>query len=107
MFETKFVVGTKNQLVLRDISGSLLTRYTHEKPVNCCAISRDIIVSGSDKLLRVWKMSAEKCIASMEHKKAITCCAISSTDKFFVSGARDGIKVWDTTGNCKQSLLFT
>lgn len=72
----------------------------HEGPVTAVAVSHDgtQIASGStDKTIRVWDVHSGKQIAQLEgHTGPISCLAYDRRGHL-VSGAADGVRVWDVS----------
>ncbi len=78
-----------------------MTLEGHSLPVHSLAISKDIIVSGSDdKYIIIWNLENGKNILKIKgHTDFIRSVAISLNNKYIVSGSHDeSIKVWDSTG---------
>jgi WD40 repeat protein len=74
---------------------------TYQGIVADLALSRDsktLLTGSCDKTARLWDLSSDQCIHTLNHPGPVTAVAFSPDDKVFATGTDDGIiRLWDAT----------
>lgn len=81
-------------------NGNELRRFTHDKDVNGCALSRDgsrLVTGCDDKNAYVWNTSTGKMQQTLQgHGGFVLAVAMSPNDRFIATGSNDRLaKVWN------------
>ncbi|KAF7684710.1 Transducin beta-like protein 3 [Astathelohania contejeani] len=104
-------VSKDNKMLFWDLENMEIKKViqSHTKGINCCAMGKEIFVSGgSDSILQIWKKNEEmkNIFTQMIHSKEINSVEINEKRKIIVTASLDKtIKVFDFSGILKKECL--